>query len=216
MLDALPFIWVQLLVTIIALVAALGAWWLLFKRGWFFAFMKGVTGLFMLTTMVVCLFFILEIQSFKQMNAEKQLATIKMVQKGAQQFEVEFNRNSGQSETFNIQGDMWQLDAKVITWEGWLTLFGLKPGYRMERISGRYRSIEDERNKPRTVFEFKNSLSPGAVNVGEFIPGINYRFGNAVYMPMIDGALFEVLITSKGISAKPVNDVAQNSLLGWY
>ena len=53
---------------------------------------------------------------------------------------------------FVLSGDEWQLDARVLKWKGWANLFGLDAQYRLERVSGRYRDIEQERTGERTVY----------------------------------------------------------------
>ena len=60
---------------------------------------------------------------------------------------------------FMLAGDEWQLDARVLKWKGWANLLGLDAQYRLERVSGRYRDIEQERNDERTVYAL--SENPG-------------------------------------------------------
>ena len=51
----------------------------------------------------------------------------------------------------SMLGDEWQLDARVINWKPPATLLGLEPIYRLERLSGRYPDLVDERTAPRSV-----------------------------------------------------------------
>ena len=39
---------------------------------------------------------------------------------------------------------MWQLDGRLIRWKGLAELIGLEPGYRLERLSGRFLAIEQQ------------------------------------------------------------------------
>ena len=51
-----------------------------------------------------------------------------------------------------LRGDEWQLDTQVLSWRGVATLLGLDANYRLHRISGRYSDIEEERQRPRSVY----------------------------------------------------------------
>ena len=66
---------------------------------------------------------------------------------------------SGEMQMFVLAGDEWQLDARVLKWKGWANLLGLDAQYRLERVSGRYRDIEQERTDERTVYAL--SENPG-------------------------------------------------------
>ena len=41
-------------------------------------------------------------------------------------------------------------------------------------------------------------------------------YGGAAYMPMADGARYEVWITQSGLIARPANDVARNASAGGW
>ena len=113
-----------------------------------------------------------------------------------------------------LAGDEWQLDARVLKWKGWANLLGLDAQYRLERVSGRYRQIEQERKDERTVYAL--SENPGidlwtmSIDHRRWLPFVDAVYGSAVYLPMADGARYEVSITQSGLVARPVNDVAEN------
>ncbi|MDZ7801543.1 MAG: hypothetical protein U5K81_12225 [Trueperaceae bacterium] len=53
--------------------------------------------------------------------------------------------------TFALAGDQVWLDAQIVRWHPAANLVGLHTAYRLERIGGRYRTLDDERTAPRTV-----------------------------------------------------------------
>ncbi len=120
---------------------------------------------------------------------------------------------SGELQMFMLAGDEWQLDARVLKWKGWANLLGLDAQYRLERVSGRYRDIEQERKDERTVYGL--SENPGldlwtmSIDHKRWLPFVDAVYGSAVYLPMADGARYEVAITQSGLLARPVNDVAK-------
>ena len=103
---------------------------------------------------------------------------------------------------FMLAGDEWQLDARVLKWKGWANLLGLDAQYRLERVSGRYRDIEQERKDERTVYAL--SENPGvdlwtlSIEYPRWLPFVDAVYGSATYLPMADGARYEVSITQSG------------------
>ena len=118
-----------------------------------------------------------------------------------------------------IPGDEWQLDARVLKWKGWANLFGLDAQYRLERVSGRYRDITQERTAERTVYPLAEN--PGldlwqiTLDKPGRLPFVDAVYGNAAYMPMSDGARYEISITQTGLIARPVNAAAQQAAGSW-
>jgi hypothetical protein len=47
------------------------------------------------------------------------------------------------------------------------------------------------------------------------LPFVDAVYGNAAYMPMSDGARYEVSITQSGLIARPVNAAAQQAAGSW-
>ncbi len=70
---------------------------------------------------------------------------------------------NGEIQMFVLAGDEWQLDARVLKWKGWANLFGLDAQYRLERVSGRYRDITQERTAERTVYPLAENPGDGFV-----------------------------------------------------
>jgi hypothetical protein len=126
---------------------------------------------------------------------------------------------SGEMQMFVLAGDEWQLDARVLKWKGWANLLGLDAQYRLERVSGRYRDIEQERNAERTVYAL--SENPGldlwtmSVDYPRWLPFVDAVYGSATYLPMADGARYEVSITQSGLVARPLNEAAKTATNSW-
>jgi hypothetical protein len=127
--------------------------------------------------------------------------------------------NGENDRLFTLQGDEWQLDAKIVTWKPPMTILGLDPMYQLDRISGRYSDIGREISAPRTV----HSLAPKspldvwrtARRFPVLTPGIDAYYGTATYVPMIDGALFEVSLSRDALIARPANDRARDAVGAW-
>ena len=48
-----------------------------------------------------------------------------------------------------------------------------------------------------------------------WMPFVDAVYGSAVYLPMADGARYEVAITQSGLLARPVNEVAKAAAGNW-
>ena len=118
-----------------------------------------------------------------------------------------------------LKGDEWQLDARVVTWHPPATILGLDPIYQLERLSGRYSDIERERNEERTVYQLNEETPFDVWHIArEFpilLPGVDAYYGTATYLPMADGARFEVSISRDALIARPVNAAAQEAVGDW-
>jgi hypothetical protein len=44
---------------------------------------------------------------------------------------------------------------------------------------------------------------------------IDTRYGQAKYMPMRAGALYEIVLTKTGVNIRPLNDVASQAISEW-
>lgn len=121
--------------------------------------------------------------------------------------------------TVELSGNEWQVDARVIKWHGIASLLGLDTLYRLDRLSGRYIDIQDERSRPRTVYAL--SEDPGldlwalSRRYEHWLPWVDARYGSAAFLPMADGARFTLSVSQSGLVARPANDVARRIMRRW-
>ena len=127
--------------------------------------------------------------------------------------------NEDPLQTFLIMGDQWQLDSRVIRWKLPIARLGFDNLYRLERLSGRYQSIEEERNMARTIYLI--SLSE-PVDIWAWLHSNSYLnkwveadYGNAVFAPMVDGAQFNVYLGRDGLFIRAGNPIAVKALGNW-
>ena len=168
------------------------------------------------------LFFVvsLNLHTYNRLTYEQPVAEIVFEARGPQHFRATLAQvPSGELQMFMLAGDEWQLDARVLKWKGWANLFGLDAQYRLERVSGRYRDITQERTAERTVYPLAEN--PGldlwqiTLDKPGRLPFVDAVYGNAAYMPMSDGARYEISITQTGLIARPVNAAAQQAAGSW-
>jgi hypothetical protein len=139
---------------------------------------------------------------------------------GERQFDAVLSYPDGERANFPLRGDEWQVDARVLKWHAFANLVGFDTAYRLERISGRYSRIEDERSQPRTVYELH---APGRIDPWElvhryhtWVPWMDALYGNATFLPMADGALYEIKVSQSGLIARPLNQAAREVVGSWH
>ena len=129
----------------------------------------------------------------------------------------------GKKNKFEISGDYWQLDLRLITWHSLLARFGTDALYRLERIGGRYQSIENELNAKRSIFQVnEDKVSDRLLRYISLVTSsysensiFRANYGSGLYGPMSDNAKFGVFLTTKGAEVLPLNDSAKKALNEW-
>jgi len=204
---------------LVALALAYGTLKLLYRQSWFLAWLRGMSGigLVLLTLLFGLLAF--DVYSYKQITAERNIGTISFEALGEQYYTANINFNEGESRRFAVYGDQWQIDSRIIKWKNLLNLVGLKTGYRLDRLNGRYLSLVDERNKPRSVHELSSSLTPvdfwktlKFINMEAFVDA---RYGSSTYLPMVEGGQYQINMTNTGLIARPLNKTARDAIISW-
>lgn len=192
----------------------------LFRKGWFLGWIRGMLGFGLAAIAIVSALAAYDIYSYRQLLSEQSIATISFEQKGEQLFLATLVDEEGFEKHFDMSGDQWQLDAKIVKWSGFFAGFGIKPGYRLDRLSGRYYSLDDERSAARSVYSLAESKYGLDVwnwlkNSGSGAHWIDAVYGSAAFVPMEDGALYEVTLSQTGLIARPLNDPAKEAVSRW-
>lgn len=162
------------------------------------------------------------LQGYRRLLVEAPVATVSVRQLGAQQYAVRVDLADGSHQSAELRGDEWQLDARVIKWTPRAVTMGAEPLYRVERISGRYRDTAQAGTTAPSVVDLAGD---GAVDLWnmkrrfpELLPFIDADFGSAAYLPLLDGARYEVkLAATGGLVARPADadTAAKLKAAGW-
>jgi hypothetical protein len=192
----------------------------LFRARFLAAGGSGLMGLLLLAVAGFLFVISLNLHTYARLTHEEPVAEIVFEARGPQQYRATLAEvPSGEMQLFMLAGDEWQLDARVLKWKGWANLLGFDAQYRLERIGGRYRDIEQERNGQRTVYPL--SENPGldlwmlSTRYPQWLPFVDAVYGSATYMPMADGARYEISITQSGLIARPKNPAAESAAGSW-
>jgi hypothetical protein len=119
----------------------------------------------------------------------------------------------------DVQGDEWEMSARVQKWKPWANMLGLDTTYTLDQVSNKYFDAARGNGRPITACDLKGP--PPAVN--QYVPQSwlfwltdqsyteQRRFGSAAYMPLADGAVYKVVMTQSGLNAEPINAAAASA-----
>lgn len=209
------------IVVFISLCILYGALRMLARKGWMLQWMRGMIGIALLVASIVLVLVALDLFTYDQFAKDKSIGTISFIQKEGKTYSASVLLNDeAEEKTFELKGDQWQMDARVIRWKGLIRSLGAEPGYRLDRLSGRYYSLEDERTAERTIYSLDQSeygldFWRWVQDHGRYMPWAEAAYGSATFVPMADGALYEITLTSSGLAARPLNDAARAALNQW-
>ena len=107
--------------------------------------------------------------------------------------------------SYLLKGDEWQMDARIIKWHGWANLLGLDASFQLDRISGRYQDIEQQRMSLPTVFalEAKPEYDLWALKKEyQWLPWLDAKYGQSVFLTMKNKQSYQLYMTQTGIIAR--------------
>jgi hypothetical protein len=160
------------------------------------------------------------VQTFARLTHEAPVADVRVKALDAKRdlYRVTVTRLDGPKMTQNcvIQGDEWDIGARVQKWKPWANVLGLDTTYRLDQVTNRYITAARGNGKPITACDLKGP--PPAVDRWMPLGWLTWlrdhaytehrRFGSASFMPLADGAEYRVLITQSGLNAEPANAIA--------
>lgn len=169
----------------------------------------------------------LNVQTYNRISHERVVATVSLaeVEGEPRTFDatvVELDEQGapfGEPQTYRITGDQWQMDARVFTWKPWANVIGLDSQYEFQRIWGRDVTPGSEDYNTAAAQDLQTAR-PGidVDNLPRLLGGLSpvaaseREFGSAVFMPMVNGATYRVIMTQEALAAEPGNDIARGAI----
>jgi hypothetical protein len=190
------------------------------RRRVFGGLLTGVTALVLILLSVCALVVAANLQTYQRLSFEQPAAELQLTRTGPREFNAALTYPSGERANFALRGDEWQVDARVLKWHAFANLIGFDTAYRLERLGGRYSTVEDERAQARTVYALNppQRIDPWdlARRYHTWVPWVDAVYGSATFLPMADGALYEIKVSQSGLVARPLNQAAREAVGGWH
>lgn len=120
----------------------------------------------------------------------------------------------GATRNVMLAGDDFQVDAIALKWKLPALLAGVRPLYRLDRLSGRYDDVSQETAAQRTVIDFRQAGAGDLFDLKKQVPGwfpeVDTVFGSAAFLPLVDGGHYNVSLMRTGaLVARPDEATAQ-------
>ncbi len=149
----------------------------------------------------------LGLQGLRPLEHEETAARIRVVPTGKQAYDATVRFADGHTETYALAGDDIVVDAHIVKWTALATRLGLTTDYRLERIAGRYRNLDQETTARRTVYAL---MPPGPIDLVDLArklplaPFFDAEYGSATYVPVTQAEDLEVKVSDSGLLMRSV------------
>jgi len=161
----------------------------------------------------------MNLYTYARLTHEQEAARVSIRQLGERHYVVSVQTRTAPPRHFQVNGDEWQIDARVLKWRALGNLLGFDTVYRFERLSGRYADITQERGAARTVHSLAEDPGLDLWSLlkrhHRYVPFADALYGSAVYVPMAEGAEYAVTVSTSGLVVRPGNDAARKAVGGW-
>ncbi|RFA26176.1 hypothetical protein CAI21_17765 [Alkalilimnicola ehrlichii] len=207
-------------VALLGMLFSLVAYFRLKRRRFLAAGGNGITACCLLSLAGLGFAVGLNLHTYQRLTHEQPVATLEFRELAPRQYLARLSLpESDEVLLFEIYGDEWQLDARILKWQGIATVLGFDTQYRLERIAGRYQDVEGERSQPRSVYALSDDAGVDLWRLARdnqrWLPWVDAYYGSAAYLPMREGAQYQIAVTQSGLVARPVNQSARDAVGGW-
>lgn len=215
----MQYIGLSVVVAVLALLTLLVALRLLINRHWLLGWLRGTCGLALVALAGAIGLVAYDVGSYEALPEDQPLATVSFQADGIQRYRVKLQQGL-EERAVTLEGDLWQLDLRVLRWKSLATLIGLESGYRIDRLAGRYLAVEqqDQARYPQVVL----SESPLGVDFWRWLRlcqcdpfFLQAQARRVSFMPIVDGAIYTISLAPSGLTVKPINAAAKQALKSW-
>jgi hypothetical protein len=192
------------LIGLLSILAALRALWSARLLGFT---VRTLTGLLLLAAGALAGAIALGIQGFQALTHEELIARISVKPVGEQRFEARIVYPDAREQTFQLAGDEIYVDARILKWKGQANLLGLHTLWELDRVAGRYRSIDQEKSDMRTVHSLGETQTVDLFALRKrfavLAPLFDAEYGSATFVPAAQAAELELFVSTTGLLLRP-------------
>ncbi len=182
--------------------------------------LTGATALIFALLGVAAALIAANLRTYQRLSYEQPAGELQLARIADREFKAVLTYPDGQHADFSLRGDEWQIDARVLKWRPFANLLGFDAAYRLERIGGRYTRVADEISQAHTAYDLN---PPQRIDLWElvhryrgWVPWVDALYGSATFLPMADGALYEIKVSQSGLVSRPLNQAARDAVGNWH
>lgn len=147
------------------------------------------------------------VRGYRAFTHEEIVAIVRTVPLSPQSFRSDFQFPDGRLASFTLNGDQLYVDAHVLKWKPIANIFGLHTLYELDRVTGRYTRLEDERRQPRTVHSLAQKKVVDLFELrrryAALAPLFDAEYGSATFITAEAPGAFEIHVSTNGLLVRP-------------
>jgi hypothetical protein len=147
-------------------------------------------------------------QGYRALTSEELALTITTVPTGPRAFQAYLEFPDGRDTTLAVRGDQVLVDARILKWRYVANLFGLHTHYELDRLTGRYQDVDDERTLERSVHALG---ADKPVDLYALLQRysllrllVDAEYGSATYVDVSEPARLEVRVSTTGLLVREI------------
>lgn len=215
----MQYLGLAVVIGLVGLIILWAALRMLFGGNWLLGWLRGTIGLLVLASAGVVGLAAWDLYSYRPLPIAGPIATLSFEAEGDQRYQVRIEQGS-MLRYATLEGDLWQLDARVLRWKGVATLIGLEPGYRLQQLTARFLAVEqqDQARYAQAALAqspFKMDFWSGVQSCDCTSLVLEAQPQRVTFMPIADGAAYRIEMTPTGLLASPANAAAEEALKSW-
>ena len=215
----MQYLGLAVVIGLVGLIILWAALRMLFGGNWLLGWLRGTIGLLVLASAGVIGLAAWDLYSYRPLPIAGPIATLSFEAEGDQRYQVRIEQGS-MLRYATLEGDLWQLDARVLRWKGVATLIGLEPGYRLQQLTARFLAVEqqDQARYAQAALAqspFKMDFWSGVQSCDCTSLVLEAQPQRVTFMPIADGAAYRIEMTPTGLLASPANAAAEEALKSW-
>lgn len=148
------------------------------------------------------------LDGYRSLAREETVARIELLPTAPQRFTATFRFVDGREATFDLAGDEIYVDAHILKWKPLANGIGLHTVWTLDRVGGRYRSLDEERASPRTLHALSREplVDLASLRTRYRLLSALYdaQYGSATFAPADLPARLELRVSASGLLLRPL------------
>lgn len=143
------------------------------------------------------------IQGYRALTKEEVAVVVQTEPVGPKRFKAQFRFPDGHEQSYVLAGDELYVDARILKWHPFANILGLHTAYELDRVSGRYADVNEERQNPRTIFSMVPDRPVDLFTLRQryvlLSPLLDAEYGSATFIAANAPAQYEVRVSTTGL-----------------
>jgi hypothetical protein len=177
-------------------------------RRWIGSFGTAGTGTLFLSLAALAATLGVSTQGYRALTLEEVAATVTTSPVGPREFRAVVEFPDGRDTTFVVAGDQFMVDAHILKWHPVANVLGVHTQYELDRLTGRYIDLEDERTAARTVHSLKTDKPADLFDLARrytlLALLVDAEYGSATFMQGTRPGRFEIRVSTTGLLVREV------------